>query len=63
MIKKYDVEIGKYYKYSLDNQYSSIMFNDTTGFIIKSGVVNSEENIETGTYQIMVAWHSKKINQ
>ena len=50
--KKYDVEIGKYYKYSLDNQYSSIMFNDTTGFIIKSGVVNSEENIETGTYQI-----------
>lgn len=50
--KKYDVEIGKYYKYSLDNQYSSIMFNDTTGFIIKSGVVNSEENVETGTYQI-----------
>lgn len=50
--KKYDVEIGKYYKYSLDNQYSTIVFNDTTGFIIKSGVVNSEENIETGTYQI-----------
>lgn len=50
--KKYDVEIGKYYKYSLDNQYSTIVFNNSTGFILKSGVVNSEENVETGTYQI-----------
>ena len=51
---KYEVEIGKYYRYTSDREgeYSSILFNNNTGFTMKSGVKNSQEVVETGTYQI-----------
>lgn len=51
---KYGLEIGKYYRYTSDREreYSSILFNNNTGFTMKSGVVDSQEIIETGTYQI-----------
>ena len=50
--KKYQVEIGKEYSYVLDNLASSIRFNTDTDFVLKTGIVNSEEIMETGTYII-----------
>lgn len=53
--KKNIVEIGTYYRYTSDREgeYGSIIFNNDTDFVMKSGVVNSQEIEETGTYQII----------
>lgn len=50
--KKYQVEIGKDYSYVVDDETSSITFNTETDFIMRTGILYSEEIIEAGTYII-----------
>lgn len=49
---EYQVEIGVTYSYILNDEISSIRFNTDKDFIIRTGIVSSEEIIETGTYII-----------
>ena len=50
--KQYQVEIGKDYSYVLNDEVGSIRFNTEKDFIIRTGIINSAEIMEVGTYII-----------
>ena len=50
--KQYQIEIGKDYSYVLNDEVGSIRFNTEKDFIIRTGIINSAEIMEVGTYII-----------